>query len=67
MRESGCSLAEILLAGQWQSAAFATYMDEVALQKVHNIVLHNAQRIIFFMQDVAFNVAVDCDDGEESD
>jgi len=30
MRASGCTLAEILLAGQWKSAAFKNYLDEVS-------------------------------------
>ena len=29
MRTSGCTLAEILLAGQWKSIAFLKYLDEV--------------------------------------
>jgi hypothetical protein len=29
MRRSGCSLAEILRAGQWKSTAFLKYLDEV--------------------------------------
>ena len=31
MRQSGCSLAEILAAGQWKSSAFLTYINEVRL------------------------------------
>ena len=34
MRENGSTLAEILQAGQWHSAAFATYMNGMALEKV---------------------------------
>ena len=29
MRRSGCGLAEILAAGQWKSAPFLRYIDEV--------------------------------------
>ena len=28
MRKSGCTLAQILLAGQWKSASFLTYLNE---------------------------------------
>jgi hypothetical protein len=31
MRKSGCKLAEILNAGQWKSAAFLKYLDEVGI------------------------------------
>ena len=34
MKKCGSTLAEILLAGQWRSAAFMTYLDEAALDKV---------------------------------
>lgn len=34
MRKSGCSLAEVLRAGQWRSAAFMKYLDEADLEKV---------------------------------
>ena len=33
---SGATLAEILLAGQWKSAAFLRYLDEAELEKVRN-------------------------------
>ena len=33
LRKSGCSLAEILRAGQWKSAAFTKYIDEADLEK----------------------------------
>ena len=33
MRKAGCSLAEILKAGQWRSAAFMHYLDEAELDK----------------------------------
>jgi hypothetical protein len=33
MRRSGCTLAEILLAGQWKSVAFLKYLDEADLEK----------------------------------
>ena len=33
MRESGCTLAEILAAGQWKSSAFLSYLDEADLEK----------------------------------
>jgi hypothetical protein len=33
MRVSGCSLAEILKAGQWRSAAFISYISEASLVK----------------------------------
>lgn len=33
MRKSGCTLAEILKAGQWRSAAFMSYLDEAAMDK----------------------------------
>ena len=28
MRKSGCTLAQILLAGQWKSISFLKYLDE---------------------------------------
>ena len=31
--KSGATLAEILLAGQWKSAAFLRYLDEAELEK----------------------------------
>ena len=34
MRKAGCTLAEILRAGQWRSAAFMTYMDQAGIDKV---------------------------------
>ena len=34
MRKCGCTLAEILRAGQWRSAAFTSHLDEAALDKV---------------------------------
>ena len=67
MRQSGCTLAQILEAGQWQSAAFMTYMDEVKLQKVcisHESLLFVCT-LYAFVQDVAFAIAVDSD--EDSD
>ena len=33
LRRCGCSLATILAAGQWKSAAFLSYIDEVELEK----------------------------------
>ena len=33
MRKCGCTLAEILRAGQWKSAAFLAYIDEADLGK----------------------------------
>ena len=33
LRQCGASLAEILLAGQWKSAAFLKYLDEAELEK----------------------------------
>ena len=33
MRKMGCTLAEILKAGQWRSAAFMKYMDEAGIDK----------------------------------
>ena len=33
MRQSGCTLAQILLAGQWKSVAFLKYLDEADLEK----------------------------------
>ena len=32
MRESGCTLGEILAAGQWKSSAFLSYLNEVRLR-----------------------------------
>jgi hypothetical protein len=32
MRESGCTLAEILAAGQWKTSAFLNYLNEVRLR-----------------------------------
>ena len=34
MRLSGCALAEILRAGQWRSAAFIAYLNQIDLEKV---------------------------------
>ena len=34
LQKDGCSLAVILKAGQWRSAAFVRYIDEAELQKV---------------------------------
>ena len=33
MVNSGCTLAQILRAGQWRSAAFMRYMEEAQLEK----------------------------------
>ena len=33
MRRSGCTLAQILRAGQWRSASFMHYLNEVELEK----------------------------------
>ena len=33
LRRCGCSLATILAAGQWKSAAFLSYIDEAELAK----------------------------------
>ena len=33
MRKSGCTLAEILRAGQWRSASFMTYLAEADIEK----------------------------------
>jgi hypothetical protein len=33
LRRCGSSLADILKAGQWKSAAFLNYIDEMALQE----------------------------------
>lgn len=33
MQQDGCSLATILRAGQWRSAAFSKYLDEADLEK----------------------------------
>ena len=33
LRQSGCTLAQIIKAGQWSSAAFMCYMDEAGLDK----------------------------------
>lgn len=38
MRKSGCTLAEILRAGQWKSAAFLSYLDEADMDKVQRTV-----------------------------
>ena len=63
MRKSGCTLAEILRAGQWKSAAFMSYLDEAAMDKVscstpsRIMVLH----CFAFAQEMAFEVAVQSD------
>ena len=36
MRNQGCTLAEILKAGQWKSAAFMSYLDEAGMEKVRS-------------------------------
>ena len=33
MRKSGCTLAQILNAGQWKSTAFLAYINEAELEK----------------------------------
>ncbi len=33
MLKAGCTLAQILRAGQWRSAAFMKYLDEMELEK----------------------------------
>jgi hypothetical protein len=42
MRLSGCSLAEILAAGQWKSSAFVRYINEVRF-----VLLPSALRVLF--------------------
>ena len=62
MRQSGSSLAQILEAGQWQSAAFMTYMDEVKLQKVAvSFCPFWKSAYLCMLKDVAFAVALDSD------
>ena len=34
VRKSGCTLAQIMRAGQWKSGAFMTYLNELELDKV---------------------------------
>ena len=34
MRTSGCTLAAILMAGQWRSAAFLAYINQIGLDRV---------------------------------
>ena len=61
MRKSGCSLAEILKAGQWRSAAFMKYMDEAGIDKAG---LFSKQvpallpHACVFAQDMAFELAM---------
>lgn len=40
MRKHGCTLAEILRAGQWKSAAFMTYLDEACMDKAKHVMRH---------------------------
>ena len=66
MRKCGCTLAEILRAGQWKSAAFMTYIDDGALDKVPSpafrgdVVTHAP----ICMQDLALAVAIESDEEE---
>ena len=48
MRRSGCTLAEILRAGQWRSAAFMAYLDAAGLDKVSILRTLFAGSIDFF-------------------
>ena len=64
MRKSGCTLAEILKAGQWRSAAFASYIDEAELNKVvrHVMWTPSVRRVLPSAQDLAFEVALNEDE-----
>ena len=47
MRKSGCTLAQILNAGQWKSAAFMKYIDEVGLCSTQLFALRVAAIVAF--------------------
>ena len=47
MRKSGCTLAQILNAGQWKSAAFMKYIDEVGLCSTQFFALRVAAIVAF--------------------
>ena len=62
MRQSGCTLAEILKAGQWRSSAVMTYLNEAGLGEVRQLApsgnaCADALRQ-HCLQDMAFEVAI---------
>ena len=67
MRKSGCTLAEILLAGQWRSISFMEYLDEVPTALVP---VCASLCVAFFCdqadleKEAAFEVAVESDEEE---
>jgi hypothetical protein len=59
MRKMGCTLAEILRAGQWRSAAFMTYMDEAGIDKAslsENKILHYCRMQMFMCRTWRLNL-----------
>ena len=69
MRRSGCTLAQILQAGQWRSAAFLKYLDEVRLLVVYLNFQHAPSAHLCLQadleKDVAYAIAIHSDDEEE--
>lgn len=67
MQKDGCSLATILRAGQWRSAAFMKYLDEAELEKVRLVCGFFSSFSLatsLLAQDVLLELGVDSD-GEE--
>ena len=67
MRKCGCTLSEILQAGQWKSAAFMTYIDDGALEKVATPAFQASGAACapnYFHQDLALAVAIESDEEE---
>ena len=66
MRKCGCPLAEILQAGQWKSAAFMTYLDDSALDKVR-LFAHGdntSRHECCNLQDLALAAAIESEEEE---
>ena len=63
MRKSGSTLAETLHAGQWKSAAFLSYIDEMGLEWVGMLCCARCRlALLFALQDLAFAAAVESDE-----
>ena len=66
MRRSGCTLAQILMAGQWRSISFLKYLDEVLVVTTYMLV--TAILHMFAQADLeketAFAVAIESDEEE---
>ena len=64
MRKCGHTLAEILKAGQWRSAAFMSYLNEADLERASRAaqlhVLSHSESLMW--QDVALAAAIESDE-----